>query len=97
MRANRPPDDAGEAFAWPSQQNVYTQSYGQREAEELFGEDPRMWETDTVGFTEGDEGSVKAVRLCSVANPESISELPVDLVLVAKGFTGAQQALSPAS
>ena len=102
IRANRPPDDADApqaghevqavqaVQAWPNPRNVYSQSYGQREAAELFGEDPRVWATDTLGFTGDDGGNVTAVQVKPKSGGDAY-EIPAGLVLVAKGFTGPEQ------
>ena len=53
IRAACPPACIDVASVWPGPRNVYVQGYGQREAEELFGEDPRIWSTDTLAFEGG--------------------------------------------
>ena len=89
IRASCPPDTAEEE-AWPAPRNVYEQAYGQREAAELLGEDPRVWSTDTVGFS-GDGNGVTGVRVRPIGADGGDCEIPVQLVLIAKGFTGAEQ------
>ncbi|MBE6463791.1 MAG: glutamate synthase subunit beta [Eggerthellaceae bacterium] len=90
IRAKRSPDSADSWDAWPNARDVYTQGYGQREAMALFGEDPRLWSTDTVGFVDNGEGSVSAVLARPIPDGDSF-EVPADLVLIAKGFIGAEQ------
>ena len=90
VRANRPPDAVDVVRAWPAPRTVYGQSYGQREAACLFGEDPRLWSTDTVGFI-GDGGAVSAVQVRPLNVAGDDYQLPAQLVLVAKGFTGPEQ------
>ena len=91
VRAACPLAAADAAVAWPSPRNAYAQAYGQREAEALFGEDPRIWSTDTVAFADDGDGSVKAVRVQPRGAGEPY-EVPAGLVLIAKGFTGPEQA-----
>ena len=91
VRSACPPDSVDSLQAWPSPRNAYAQSYGQREAEALFGEDPRIWSTDTVAFV-GDGDGVKAVEVQPLPAGDPY-EVPADLVLVAKGFTGPEQAV----
>ncbi|MBO7702054.1 MAG: hypothetical protein J6S36_04000, partial [Eggerthellaceae bacterium] len=92
VRAACPPAAADAAVAWPGSRNAYAQAYGQREAEALFGEDPRIWSTDTVAFADDGDGSVKAVRVQPRGAGE-LYEVPAGLVLIAKGFTGPEQAV----
>ena len=91
IRAARPPETADRG-AWPGLRNAYAQAYGQREAEELLGEDPRVWSTDTVGFIGDGQGNVRAVQARPVSGGETY-EVPASLVLIAKGFTGPEQSI----
>ncbi len=90
IRAACPPKTEDAGHAWPGPRNTYEQGYGQREAAELFGEDPRLWATDTIGFVGDGEGSVSAVEVRPIPEGEPY-EVPADLVVIAKGFTGAEQ------
>ena len=91
IRAACPPGQADTQATWPSPRNVYGQAYGQREAAEMFGEDPRMWSTDTVGFEDDGDGNVAAVQVTPLPDRNGTSSVAAQLVLVAKGFTGAEQ------
>lgn len=98
IRAQRPPAECVAHEVWPAPRAVYEQGYGQREAEELFGEDPRIWSTDTIGFA-GD-GSVEAVRVQELSYDGgrhlvegTQREIPAQLVLIAKGFLGTRGSL----
>ena len=90
IRAQRPPDAVDVLHAWPGPRAVYEQGYGQREALQRFGADPRVWGTDTVGYADDGSGRVAGVRVRTQASGEEY-EIPAQLVLVAKGFTGAEQ------
>jgi glutamate synthase (NADPH/NADH) small chain len=92
VRAKRPRVVPGAFDAWPASRNGYTQGYGQREAEEAFGHDPRIWATDTMAFVDDGLGSVTAVQTRPIPDDGSSCELPAQLVLIAKGFTGPEQA-----
>lgn len=95
IRATEPPASIDVARVWPGPRDVYTQGYGQREAEELLGSDPRIWATDTMGFADDGSGAVCAIMVKSrneVANAEPY-EVPAQLVLIAKGFTGAESSV----
>lgn len=91
IRANRPPEPADAPCTWPGPANAQVQAYGQREAAELFGEDPRIWSTDTLGFTGDESGGVTAVQVQPIHATGDVREIPAGLVLVAKGFTGPEQ------
>ena len=92
VRAACPPQGFDTLTAWPSPRNVFAQAYGQREAADLLGEDPRLWSTDTVGFADDGNGTVAAVQVRPVACPsDEVREVPAQLVLIAKGFTGPEQ------
>ena len=59
VRASRPRDYADTPDTWPAPCDAFAQAYGQREAQALFGKDPRIWATDTVEFI-GDGAGVEA-------------------------------------
>lgn len=89
IRAACPPEAAAEE-SWPGPRNVYAQAYGQREAAEVLGADPRLWSTDTVGFVDDGGGNVRAVQVRPIPDG-GVREIPASLVLIAKGFTGPEQ------
>lgn len=90
VRASCPPATS-DASLWPGPRNVYAQGYGQHEAQQVLGEDPRLWSTDTVGFTDDGSGNVAGVCVRSVGTSDESREIPAQLVLIAKGFTGPEQ------
>jgi glutamate synthase (NADPH/NADH) small chain len=89
---------------WPLWPKTLRTDYGQKEAEELFGADPRRYLT-TVREVKGDKGRVSSVVAVSVEwvssggrvapkpIPGTESELPADIVITAMGFTGPERAL----
>lgn len=96
IRAPRPPQTCDVQAVWPAERVVYTQGYGQREASELLGDDPRAFSTDTIAF-EG-TGAVEGVRVQELSHEGtrhlvegSETTIPAQLVLIAKGFTGADE------
>ena len=93
IRAACPPDAADAPRDWPGPRNVYVQAYGQREAADLLGEDPRMWATDTVGFADDGDDSVAGVQVKAIPDGQDVRLVPAQLVLIAKGFTGAEQSV----
>lgn len=100
IRAKRPLDKCDSALVWPDVRKVYVQGYGQRESQELFGEDPRVWSVDTIAFIGDSDDHVSAVRIQDISydgerhNVEGTKrEIPAQLVLIAKGFCGAETGL----
>ena len=93
IRAKRPPETLDSFTTWPGPRNVYSQSYGQHEAAETFGDDPRLWATDTVGFQDDGSSAVCAVRVRPMGSEGEAEGLSAQLVLIAKGFIGPEQAV----
>ncbi|HTU67947.1 MAG TPA: glutamate synthase subunit beta [Steroidobacteraceae bacterium] len=101
-----PPMDRAADNPWPEWPKVYKMDYGQEEAAAKFGADPRVYLT-TVKKVLGDEaGKVRAVvtvnirwdkndkgQFVPVEQPGSEKEHPAQLVLLAMGFLGPEQAL----
>lgn len=95
------PEERQENNPWPEWPRVKKTDYGQEEAIELYGHDPREYLT-TVTKIEGDEkGQVKAVHTVEVEwstgapvpvkGTEKVREC--ELVLIAMGFVGPEQEL----
>ncbi|MDU4694383.1 MAG: glutamate synthase subunit beta [Paenibacillus sp.] len=91
---------------WPEWPKVQKIDYGQAEAAELFGQDPRRFETSSKSLLGNEQGQVTGVqtvrvewkeidgRRVPVETPGSEQVLPADLVLLALGFVGPELALS---
>jgi len=89
---------------WPEWPKVLKTDYGQEEAIEVFGSDPRRYETTVKEFIKGEDGKLTAVKVIKLKSekdkktgrmnmvPVEGSEevLPADLVLIAAGFVGAE-------
>ncbi|NCJ07627.1 glutamate synthase small subunit [Synechococcales cyanobacterium C] len=102
----KPPESRSPDNPWPQWPKVYRLDYGQEEAADQFGADPRGYLTTATHF-EGDEnGQVKAVHTVKVdwqrndqgrMTPQPIpgteAVLPTQLVLLAMGFLGPEQPL----
>jgi glutamate synthase (NADPH/NADH) small chain len=102
----KPPMARAANNPWPEWPKVYKMDYGQEEAADRFGDDPRVYTTTATKF-EGDEnGQVKAVHTVEVewqrnekgqfipqpiAGTEQVR--PAQLVLLAMGFLGPEQPL----
>ena len=93
-----PPASRLDDNVWPQWPRVRKDDYGQLEAMEVLGCDPRTWATETLEVLDND-GQAGGLRIVSLdwsnGNPERIagSERVVDaqLVLIAMGFVGPQQ------
>ncbi|HEY9509817.1 MAG TPA: glutamate synthase subunit beta [Verrucomicrobiae bacterium] len=102
----KPPMNRAKDNPWPEWPKVYKLDYGQEEAAEKFGADPRVYLTTATKF-EGDEnGHVKAVHTVQVEwerndkgqfipkhVPGTEKVVPAQLVLLAMGFLGPEQPL----
>jgi glutamate synthase (NADPH/NADH) small chain len=98
------PDGRAENNPWPLWPKVAKTDYGQLEAIELFGADPREYET-TVKEIIGENGKVTGVktvrvewknengRFTAVEIAGSEKLRPADLVVTAMGFTGPERTL----
>lgn len=98
------PDERTENNPWPQWPRVCKTDYGQEEAIEVFGHDPRIYETTVKEFIKNENGelvAVKVIKVKLVNNPETgrseIQEmegteqiLEADIVLIAAGFLGVQ-------
>lgn len=89
---------------WPEWPKVLKTDYGQEEAIEVFGHDPRIYQTTVTEFLKNEEGNVCGAKIVNltpeydeaakrvVMKPVSGSEkeIPADLVLIAAGFLGCE-------
>jgi glutamate synthase (NADPH) small chain len=93
-----PPEVRAANNQWPEWPFEKKTDYGQREAIEHFGEDPRMFSTDTVEILTED-GKVSGLRVVKLDRsgemPQRVmnteQELPAQLVLIACGFSGPER------
>ena len=104
------PDVRSESNPWPQWPLVCKTDYGQEEAIEVFGHDPRIYTTTVKEFKKDKKG-----KLCKVVTVQLESkvdeatgrrmmvpvdgtekELPCELVLIAAGFLGTQKYLTDA-
>ena len=102
----KPPQDRQPDNPWPEWPKVYRLDYGQEEAAARFGADPRVYLTTVKKFGADAEGRVKDIVTVQVkwdrndrgqfipveqAGTEKV--IPAQLVLLAMGFLGPEQAL----
>ncbi|MEO8064236.1 MAG: glutamate synthase subunit beta [Pseudomonadota bacterium] len=101
-----PPMDRAADNPWPEWPKVYKMDYGQEEAAAKFGGDPRVYLTTVKKFKDDGAGNLAAVitvniqwekndkgQFIPVEQPGSEKEHPAQLVLLAMGFLGPEQAL----
>jgi len=100
----RPPLDRRDDNPWPQWPSIFRVEYGHEEAAVTFGQDPREFCAQTLGFIGNGNGNVKALKACQVdwhqvtedgppfaPIPGSEKEYPADLVLLAMGFLGPER------
>jgi glutamate synthase (NADPH) small chain len=102
----RPPDTRQADNPWPEWPKVYKLDYGQEEAAARFGADPRIYLTTGEKFLGDEAGNVKELHIYDVEwvkneqgvfipkrVPKSEKILKADLVLLAMGFLGPEDAV----
>ena len=102
----RPPDRRQADNPWPEWPKVYKLDYGQEEAAARFGADPRIYLTTGEKFLGDEAGNVKELHIYDVEwvkneqgvfipkrVPKSEKILKADLVLLAMGFLGPEDAV----
>ena len=102
----KPPEKRAADNPWPEWPKVYKMDYGQEEAAEKFGADPRVYLTTAKKFEADENGQVKAVHLVQIKwekndkgqfvpkdVPGTEKVIPAQLVLLAMGFLGPEQPL----
>lgn len=98
------PDSRAENNPWPEWPKICKTDYGQQEAIDQFGHDPRIYESTVKEFKKDAKGNVKEViivklqwkkdektgRMVMSEVAGSEQTLKADLILIAAGFLGAQ-------
>ncbi|MDR1422746.1 MAG: glutamate synthase subunit beta [Coriobacteriales bacterium] len=82
---------------WPLWPRVFKTDYGQLEAIEVFGSDPREFETSIVEVLGDANGRVRGIKTMRYNNFKPIegteTERPAGLILIAMGFLGPERTL----
>ena len=104
------PDERTEDNLWPQWPRVCKTDYGQEEAIEVFGHDPRVYQTTVKEFIKDKNGNLKSAVLVKL-QPEkdkktgrmmmkevagSEYSVDVELVLIAAGFLGSESYVTKA-
>jgi glutamate synthase (NADPH) small chain len=102
----KPPMDRAADNPWPEWPKVYKLDYAQEEAAAKFGSDPRVYVTTIKKLISDANGRVKSIvtvqiewkqngngQFAPVEVPDSEQTRPAQLVLLAMGFLGPEQAL----
>ncbi len=104
------PDERADDNPWPQWPRVCKTDYGQEEAIEVYGHDPRVYQTTVKEFLKDKNGNVngavlvklspekdkKTGRLNMVEVPGSEYKVDVELVLIAAGFLGSESYVTKA-
>jgi glutamate synthase (NADPH/NADH) small chain len=95
----RPPEERLEDNPWPEWPKVLKTDYGQLEAIEVFGSDPRIF-SHTVTKLYMEDDVLKRAELAEIyfENGKPVisddrQEVPCDLLIIAAGFIGCETAL----
>jgi glutamate synthase (NADPH/NADH) small chain len=94
-----PPAERSESNPWPEWPKVLKTDYGHEEAIELFGHDPRIYETTVKEYITDKKGNLKKIVIAKVSFKDrkmelvegSEKEIPCDMLLIAAGFTGCER------
>ena len=102
----RPPADRAADNPWPEWPKVYQMDYGQEEAAALQGRDPRHYLVMTKRFLTGDDGVLSGLEIVDITwdkddqgrfvpqeTAGTLRTIPCQLVLLAMGFLGPEQAV----
>jgi glutamate synthase (NADPH/NADH) small chain len=100
----KPPLERAANNPWPEWPKVYKLDYGQEEAHELQGSDPRTYLTTAKRFIGDDHGRLRGIEICEIewSKDDQGRFVPVDvpgtgrivdaqLALLAMGFLGPEQ------
>ena len=102
----RPPEQRAKDNPWPEWPKTYKMDYGQEEAAAKFGADPRIYLTTVKKFISDAHGNVQSLVTVEIKwekndkgqfipkeQPGTEQTRPAQLVLLAMGFLGPEQAI----
>jgi len=102
------PDERAASNPWPEWPRICKTGYGQEEAIAVYGKDPRIYQVTAKEFIKDKNGKLKEVKLVRLEPEKDLKTgrinmkeiegsefiIPADYVLIAAGFTGAQQSVT---
>ena len=105
-----PPVERAPENQWPQWPKVLKVDYGQEEAIDQFGADPRIYQTTVKELLADEKGQLRAIRTVQLAPcldektgrmvmqevEGSETEMEADLLLIAAGFLGPNEYISKA-
>ncbi|MBC1522454.1 glutamate synthase subunit beta [Listeria aquatica] len=96
-------EERAENNPWPEYPHVFQMDYAHKEAEAVYGMDPREYLLSPVSFVKNEACEVTGIRTVQVERdeetkryrevPNSERILDADMVLIAAGFEGAEDAI----
>ena len=106
----KPPVTRSENNPWPEWTKVLKTDYGQEEAIEVFGNDPRLYQTTVKEILKNKEGKLSKLKLVKLESKKeektgrflmeevdgSEYEVEADLVFIAAGFLGTEKYVTDA-
>ena len=106
----KPPVERAPENQWPQWPKVLKVDYGQEEAIDQFGADPRIYQTTVKELLADEKGQLRAIRTVQLAPcldektgrmvmqevEGSETEMEADLLLIAAGFLGPNEYISKA-
>ncbi len=98
----KPPEERLESNPWPQWPKVFNTDYGQQESIQVFNKDPRVFQTTIKEIFEKD-GKITSITTIKLEIKDgkmvqlkgSEQKLDVDLLLIAAGFTGYEEYITP--
>ena len=102
----KPPQERAGDNPWPEWPKVYHLDYGQEEAKETFGKDPRRYLTGTKKFIDDGNGALQGLVIHDIEwqeeggryipreVPGTDREIPAQLALLAMGFLGPEDTIA---
>ncbi|MCR4732540.1 MAG: glutamate synthase subunit beta [Lachnospiraceae bacterium] len=100
----KPPVERAESNPWPQWPKVLKTDYGHEEAIEVFGHDPRVYETTVKSVATDEKGNLKEITTVQVTFKDgklvlvegSEKTIPCQILLIAAGFLGAEEYVTKA-
>jgi glutamate synthase (NADPH/NADH) small chain len=102
----KPPVERDAGNPWPEWPKIYGLDYGQEEAKEVFGHDPRQYLVSTKKFLGDDNGALRGILICDIQwkeehgrfSPQEVEgserEIPAQLAFLAMGFLGPEDSIA---